>query len=93
MRSLRLLIYYANEQNEKAALETRAAFLVPDKGTYVAGSMELILNELYYAVAFIPNLLPIKLKTPTANTGLLIKKYEALAMARPSAILDVVGDK
>ena len=55
--------------------------------------MELILNELYYAVAFIPNLLPIKLKTPTANTGLLIKKYEALAMARPSAILDVVGDK
>jgi hypothetical protein len=31
-------------KKQKAALETRAAFLMPDKATYVAGTIELILN-------------------------------------------------
>jgi hypothetical protein len=34
-----------------------------------------------------------KAKTPVANTGFLIKKYAAPAIARPNTIFEVVGGK
>ena len=61
-------------KKEKAALETRAAFLMPDTATYVAGIINFILFLLHYAVGLVPNLLARTPKTPVARTGLLIRK-------------------